>query len=137
MMRPAMKTILLTRRSALSKRYGPLHPRVVASSAAARGALAARGRHTLWISESPPTLVQLLKAIDWPTARQRRAEEKGFGASLRRLRLQRGLRREDFAPLSPKTIARIEQGRVRNLHAKTQATIAMTLGVQPEEIETY
>jgi len=69
---------------------------------------------------------------------RRRAEERTFGASLRRLRIQRGLRREDFEPeISAKTIARIEQGKVENIRPKTLATLAQRLNVAPEEIETY
>jgi DNA-binding Xre family transcriptional regulator len=70
-------------------------------------------------------------------AKARIATEKTFGASLRRLRKQRGLRREDFAPLSPKTIARIEQGKVERVHSRTLGAIAKKLGVRPEEIEEY
>lgn len=44
--------------------------------------------------------------------KERRASEQSFEAALRPLRKQRGLCREDFAPLSAKTIARIEQGEV-------------------------
>lgn len=70
-------------------------------------------------------------------AKQRLASEKSLGASLRRLRKQRRLRREDFAPLSPKTIARIEQGKVDRVHKSTLSTIAKKLGVKPEDIEDY
>jgi DNA-binding XRE family transcriptional regulator len=70
-------------------------------------------------------------------AKQRLKTDQGLGPSIRRLRKQRALHREDFAPLSPKTIARIEQGRVKSLHRKTRATIARILGVDPAEIETY
>jgi hypothetical protein len=57
-------------------------------------------------------------------SKRRLQEEQSFGASLRRLRKQRGLRREDFEPaLSGKTIARIE--------------LAKRLSVAPEEIESY
>ena len=70
-------------------------------------------------------------------AKERIASEQGLGASIRRLRKQRGLNREDFAPLSSKTIARIEQGKVRSIQGKTQATIAKTLGVGVEELESY
>ena len=38
---------------------------------------------------------------------KRRADDKTFGACLRRLRLQRGLRQSDFGGVSAKTIARI------------------------------
>ncbi len=70
-------------------------------------------------------------------AKQRRASEKSFGASLRRLRKQRKLRREDFAPLSPKTIARIEQGKVDQVRGRTLARIAKKLDVEPGEIKEY
>src|SRR3954447_13204851 len=43
---------------------------------------------------------------------KRRAAERGFGPSLRRLRIQRGLRQSDFDPVPAKTIARIERGEV-------------------------
>lgn len=71
------------------------------------------------------------------TSRARRESERSLGASIRRLRNQRGLRREDFAPLAAKTLARIEQGIVKSVRGKTLVTIAKTLGVQPGEIETY
>ena len=72
-------------------------------------------------------------------ARERRAEDRSFGASLRRLRKQCGIRRADFAPLSAKTIARIEQGEVdpHRLHPRTLAIIAKRLAVEPSDIETY
>jgi len=65
------------------------------------------------------------------------AEEKTFGASLRRLRTQRGLLRDDFAPLSAKTIARIERNEVGKPHGETLRTIAAHLGVDAAEIESY
>jgi hypothetical protein len=70
-------------------------------------------------------------------AKERLKSERGLGASIRRLRKQRGLRREDFAPLSPKTIARIEQGKVKSLHATTLATVAKVLAVEPDEIQDF
>jgi hypothetical protein len=72
-------------------------------------------------------------------AKERRASDQSFGASLRRLRKQRGLRREDFAPLSAKTIARIEQGEElpERLHNRTWQILSQKLGVEPEEIETF
>ena len=71
--------------------------------------------------------------------RARRQEERSFGASLRRLRKQRGIHRADFAPLSPKTIARIEEGAVdpRRIHPRTLSIIAHRLAVEPCDIETY
>ena len=70
-------------------------------------------------------------------AKQRSASDRSFGSALRRLRKQRGLTQEDFSPLSPKTIARIEQGSVKRLHPKTLALIADRLHVEPDEIETF
>lgn len=70
--------------------------------------------------------------------RQRLQSEQSFGASLRRLRKQRGLCREDFAPqVAAKTIARIEQGKVRRIRKQTLETIADRLRVRPDEIESY
>jgi len=71
--------------------------------------------------------------------KERRASEQSFGAALRRLRKQRGLGREDFAPLSSKTIARIEQGKELpdNLHARTWKILSQKLGVEAEEIGTF
>jgi DNA-binding Xre family transcriptional regulator len=71
-------------------------------------------------------------------SKQRLQEDQSFGASLRRLRKQRGLRREDFEPdLSAKTIARIEQGKVKRIQKKTLNALAEHLSVEPEEIETF
>jgi hypothetical protein len=69
--------------------------------------------------------------------KQRRQSERTFGAALTRLRKQRRLRRSDFAPVSPKEIARIERNEVARPHAKTLAVIADRLGVRPEEIASY
>ena len=69
--------------------------------------------------------------------KQRQASERSFGASLRRLRKQRGLRREDFSPTAAKTIARIEQNQVQKVQPRTLSIIARKLGVTPEEIESY
>jgi Helix-turn-helix domain len=71
-------------------------------------------------------------------AKQRSIEkDASFGGSLRRLRLQRGLRREDFDGISAKEIARIERGEVERPHADTIEKLAARLGVRPEELETY
>ena len=71
--------------------------------------------------------------------KERRESEQSFGAALRRLRKQRGLRREDFAPLAAKTIARIEQGKELpdNLHARTWNVLTEKLGVERKEIKTF
>ncbi len=65
------------------------------------------------------------------------AADQSFGGALRRLRLQRGLTRGDFEPLSDKTIARIERGEVDKPHGDTLAMIAKKLGVEPGDIESY
>lgn len=71
-------------------------------------------------------------------AKKRLQEERNFGASLRRLRKQCGLRRADFEPdLSARTIARIEQGEVKHIRGKTLESLAGRLGVRPEDIESY
>ncbi len=71
-------------------------------------------------------------------AKQRSLEkDASFGGALRRLRLQRGLRREDFEGISAKEIARIERSEVAKPHAETIAKLAARLGVKAEEIETY
>ncbi|HUY87253.1 MAG TPA: helix-turn-helix domain-containing protein [Pirellulales bacterium] len=68
----------------------------------------------------------------------RRQTERSLGASLRRLRKQRRLRREDFGPeVAAKTIARIEQGKVQRLRKKTLGAIASRLGIAPEELAEF
>lgn len=62
-------------------------------------------------------------------AARRREEERTLGASIRRLRIQRGLRRSDFEPdVCAKEIARIERSEVRPRPA-TLKTIARRLRV--------
>jgi hypothetical protein len=77
-----------------------------------------------------------------PEARRRAKQrsivsDASFGGALRRLRLQRGLRRDDFEGISGKEIARIERSEVSKPHAETLAKLARRLRVKPEEIETY
>jgi hypothetical protein len=69
--------------------------------------------------------------------RKRRDSERSFGASLSRLRKQRRLGRSDFAPLSAKTIARIERNEIGKPHGKTLQAIADRLGVLAAEIGDY
>jgi transcriptional regulator with XRE-family HTH domain len=68
---------------------------------------------------------------------KRRAEDKTFGACLRRLRLLRGLRQADFGDVAAKTIARIERGETEAPHGQTLKVIAARLGVEPDEITDY
>jgi hypothetical protein len=69
--------------------------------------------------------------------KERLAEDRSFGASLRRVRLQRGLKRTDFAPASSKTIARLERGNVQRPHGKTLEAIEKRLGMNADQIESY
>lgn len=69
--------------------------------------------------------------------KERLKSEQSFGASLRRLRLQRGLKRSDFVPVASKTLARIERGDVERPHGKTLDTIVQRLGVSADQIEGY
>jgi len=69
--------------------------------------------------------------------KHRQQSEKTFGASLMRLRKQRGLKRSDFAPISLKEIARLERNEVGRPRAKTLEVLASRLNVCAEEIETF
>jgi len=63
--------------------------------------------------------------------------DRSFGGALRRLRIQRAVRRADFPGLSEKAIARIERGEVSNPHPRTLLAIARRLDVAPEDIASY
>jgi DNA-binding XRE family transcriptional regulator len=69
--------------------------------------------------------------------KKRTKEESGFGASLRRLRLLRGLNQDQFPGVSARTIARIEKGTIGKPQHKTLAKIAAALDVATAEIEEY
>jgi hypothetical protein len=69
--------------------------------------------------------------------KQRRRNERTFGAAMMRLRKQRRLKRTDFAPISSKEVARIERNEVATPHLKTLEIIADRLGVRPDEISDY
>jgi DNA-binding XRE family transcriptional regulator len=97
--------------------------------------------HTLRFGDYEATTDSVLWDMD-PHYRARikareRCSAKGFGPSLRRLRKQRGLLQSDFPRVARKTISRIEKGAVEKPHGTTLARIAKTLGVEPDEIETY
>ncbi len=68
----------------------------------------------------------------------RRDNNSSFGACLRRLRKQRGLRQSDFEPeISARTISRIEQGLDHAPRDKSLRLIEKKLGVPPESIPTF
>jgi hypothetical protein len=64
-------------------------------------------------------------------------DEQSLGASIRRLRLARGLARGDFEGLDPRTLARVERGEVDHPHRDTLDRIAKRLGVRAEELAEY
>lgn len=66
-----------------------------------------------------------------------RVEDRSLGGSLRRLRLQRGFRQNDFPGVTAKEIARIERGEVRRPRPSTLESIARHLDVSVDEISTY
>jgi hypothetical protein len=65
------------------------------------------------------------------------ARDDSFGGALRRLRLQKGLRRSDFRGVTAKEIARIERGEVKKPHPETIAILAKRLGVPSRQLPTY
>jgi DNA-binding XRE family transcriptional regulator len=70
--------------------------------------------------------------------KERAETEQGIGASIRRLRKQRSLRREDFASVcDAKTIARIERGEDHKPRQTTLEGIAKVLQVQVADLGTY
>lgn len=71
------------------------------------------------------------------TNAKRHADDRGFGPSLRRLRIQRRLSRGDFPGVSSKTIARLERGEVDRPRGSTLRAICDVLGIAPDEIEAY
>lgn len=76
-----------------------------------------------------------------PEARRRARKraihsDPSLGASIRRLRLQRGLTLSDFGALTARTVGRIERGEVQPRPA-TLAKIAKRLRVPPSELATY
>jgi hypothetical protein len=97
--------------------------------------------HTVALGEYEASADAILYEIDPDYRRklnkERQKSERSFGASLRRLRIQKRLNRSDFAPLTAKTIARIERNEIVRPHGKSLDTIAHRLGVPVDQIETY
>jgi hypothetical protein len=83
----------------------------------------------------------ILYAFDPDYRRRQKAQlveqDDSFGGSLRRLRLIKGLSRNDFEGISPKEIARIERGEVQRPHPRTVKLLARHLGVEPDEVVSY
>lgn len=99
------------------------------------------GGQTIRLGEYEAAVDALLYEVDpgyRKRAKRRELElDDSFGGALRRLRLQRGLKRADFPEVSAKEIARIERGEVEKPHDRTLRSLAARLGVSPEEIRTY
>ena len=97
--------------------------------------------HTVTLGEYEASADAILYEIDADYRRilnrARQKNERSFGASLRRLRLQKRLKRSDFAPLAAKTIARIERNEIARPHGKSLEIIAQRIGVPVDDIETY
>ncbi|MCK6481052.1 MAG: helix-turn-helix domain-containing protein [Planctomycetes bacterium] len=69
--------------------------------------------------------------------RRARDEDRSYGGSIRRLRLQRGRTRGEIPGVASRTVARIEKGFVRRPHRATLAALAAALGVAVEELGTF
>lgn len=69
--------------------------------------------------------------------KKRREEEQSLGASLRRARLQKGLRQSDFIDVSMKEVARIESGEVSKPRSATLKKIAEIIGVGVDELGDF
>jgi len=97
--------------------------------------------HTVVLGEYEASADAILYEIDEEYRRklnkERQNSEKSFGTSLRRLRIQRRLRRSDFAPLAEKSIARIERNEIGKPHGQSLKIIAQRLGIHVEQIEIY
>jgi len=97
--------------------------------------------HTIRLGEYEAAADAILYEVDVDYRKRinakRRAEEKGFGPSLRRLRIQKGLARDSFPDIAAKTIARLERGEVEKPQGRTLQVIAETLKVEPDQIETF
>lgn len=63
--------------------------------------------------------------------------DPSLGGALRRLRLQKGLSRADFAPIPIRTIARIERGEVLKPQSSTMRRMAERLRVPVESLPSY
>ena len=63
--------------------------------------------------------------------------DESLGGSIRRLRLSRGLSQADFPGLDPKTISRIERGKIEKPQEATLKNLADRLAVSISELGSY
>jgi len=66
-----------------------------------------------------------------------RERDSSLGASLRRLRLTKGLKQTNFSGISSKEIGRLERVEIAKPHDATLKAIAKRLGVSVEELGTF
>lgn len=88
-------------------------------------------------SDSEPILFEFAPDFRRRLKQARYAGEQTLGASIRRLRRQKRKTRRDFTNVDPKTIARIEGGKINTPRASTLEAIAKTLGVKRTELGDY
>lgn len=97
--------------------------------------------HTVRFGEFEAAADAILYEFDPEFRRRARkkqvATDPTFGGSVRRLRLQKGVSRDDFPGVSAKTIARIERNEVANPRSTTLRAIARRLEVPVDELGTY
>jgi hypothetical protein len=83
----------------------------------------------------------ILYEFDSDFRRRRKKEllkaDSSLGSSIRRLRLQRSIRRNEFSGIAAKTIARIERNEIANPQTQTLAVIAARLGVKESDLGSY
>jgi hypothetical protein len=96
---------------------------------------------TLRLGEYEAATDAILYAFDAEYRKRAKAnaleQDESFGGALKRLRLSKGLTRNDFPGVSAKEIARIEGGKIEKPHRATLEKLAKVLRVRPEEIESY
>lgn len=96
---------------------------------------------TIRLGEYEASIDSLLYEFDAEYRKRHRARilaaEKSFGASLKRLRLQRGLKQDGFPGIMQREIGRIERGEIARPHGATIAKLAKALRVGLDEIETF
>ncbi len=95
---------------------------------------------TLKFGEYEASVDSILYEFDPIYRREKRKElikkDRSFGACLRRLRLQKGIRQTDFKDIGEKELGRIEKGEVKP-RKTTLEKISKILGVSLEEIKSY
>jgi hypothetical protein len=88
-------------------------------------------------SDSEPILFEFAPDFRRRLKQTRFAQEQTLGASIRRLRRQKRKTRLDFVNIDPRTIARIEEGKIKHPRASTLEVIAKTPGVMQTELGDY